>query len=172
MNRTVISLLLLFCTSFTAYAQDEDNPFHYNKVYDYRNDTVVPKKFHVDSMLHFADKFIGVHYVSPGRSPQGFDCSGFSFYCYLPYGIYLPYSSREQAEIGKEVALADVQPGDLLFFQGYDLKDKSVHHVAIAVGKTGEHVKIIHAASHGVHYEYLDSPYYKARFLKARRVYY
>jgi lipoprotein Spr len=168
-----LSGLFMVCSFFTVYGQEEEtvSPYRYNKVYDYEGDTVVAKKFHVDSMLHFADKFIGVHYVSPGRSPQGFDCSGFTFYCFLPYGIYLPYTSHEQSEIGKEIPVSEAKAGDLLFFQGYDLKDKSVHHVALVVGKTGEHLKFIHSASHGVHYEYLDSPYYKMRFLKARRIY-
>lgn len=173
MKNTLCTLLLLFSlSSFTAYAQEEETKYHYNKVYDYENDTVRTIPFRVDSLLRYADRLIGVPYKAPGgRSPAGFDCSGFTFYCFRANSIYLPYSSHDQAEIGKEVPIAEAEAGDLIFFQGYDVTDKGVHHVGIVVSKKGERVKFIHSSSHGgVHYEYLDSPYYRARFIMIRRV--
>jgi lipoprotein Spr len=170
-KRSLTAILVLCSLSFSVFAQDDDSPYHYNKVYDYRNDTLLTKPFHVDSLLRLADKQIGKPYISPGRTPAGFDCSGFTFYCFREHSIYLPYSAHEQAEIGKEISLTDAEAGDLIFFQGYDLKDKAVHHVAILVNKKGEKLRFVHSASHGVHYDSFDSPYYNPRFIKIRRVY-
>ncbi len=171
-----VTLLCLSCVTVPAFAQESQQPnYHYNDVYDYYNDTDPVKPFHVDSLLTTAKKNIGVAYVSPGRSPQkGFDCSGFTFYCFKLYGIVLPYTAHQQAEIGKEIPLTKVKPGDLIFFQGSNLSDKSVHHVGIATSsyssKKGQSVNFIHAASHGVKVESLTSTYYKSRILKIRRV--
>ncbi len=166
--------MLVIGNCFSSFAQEEEesNLYHYNKVYDYNNDTLPKIPFRVDSLMRYADKVVGSPYKSPGRSPEGFDCSGFTFYCYRANSIYLPYSSHEQAEIGKEIPLSDAAAGDLIFFQGYDLTDKSVHHVGIVTSKKGEKLRFIHSSNHhGVHYEYFESPYYKTRFLKVRRVY-
>jgi cell wall-associated NlpC family hydrolase len=158
-----------------ALAQDNSeeaqSKYHYNKVYDYENDTILTKPFHIDSLLRFANRFIGTPYLSPGRSPAGFDCSGFTFYCFRQHSIYLPYSAHEQAELGVEIPLSEAQAGDLIFFQGYDVKDKTVHHVGIVVNKKGEKLRFIHSPSHGVHYDSMDNIYYRDRFLRVRRVY-
>ncbi len=165
-------IFLLAGLYFQASAQEEESTlYRYNKVYDYENDTLPRIPFQVDSLLHFADGLIGKPYKSPGRSPEGFDCSGFTFYCFRAHSIFLPYSSHDQAEIGKEIGVSEAQSGDLIFFQGYDLVDKGVHHVGIVTSKKGEKLRFVHSSSKGVHYEYLESPYYHARFLKIRRVY-
>jgi len=164
-------LILFFYFIITSVIAQDENPYHYNKVYGYENDTIVTKPFHKDSLCTFATKLVGTPYKSPGRSSAGFDCSGFAFYCFREHSIYLPYSSHEQAEIGKSISTSDGEAGDLIFFQGYDLNDKSVHHVGILVNKKGEKLRFIHASSsHGVRSETLDSPYYKARFIGIRRV--
>jgi len=133
-NTIHILILFLYFIVTTVFAQDE-NPYHYNKVYGYENDTIVTKPFHIDSLSTLAHKLIGAAYKSPGRSPSGFDCSGFAFYCFREHSIYLPYSSHEQAKIGKPISTSEGEAGDLIFFQGYDLNDKSVHHVGILVIK-------------------------------------
>ena len=171
----LLSLLLLVFTGFSSIAQeDQASKYHYNEVYDYASDTNAIVSFNLDSLLVYAGKYIGTPYVSPGRSPEGFDCSGFTFYCFKRYGIFLPYSAHQQAEIGTEIPLNKVMAGDLLFFKGSDLGDNAVHHVGLAVSnystKKGEAVKFIHAASHGLKYENLSCTYYQGRFLKARRV--
>jgi murein DD-endopeptidase / murein LD-carboxypeptidase len=171
MRRNLILLtFMMFASGLTLAQEDQLIAYHYNKWYDYENDTIVPKNFQVDSLLHFAGKFLGVPYISPGRDPSGFDCSGFSFYCFRAYGVYLPYTAHEQAEIGQEIHLLEARPGDLIFFQGYDLNDHKVHHVGIVTSKPGEKLAFIHAASHGVHRDNIDSPYYHQRLLEIRRV--
>lgn len=179
MKKSIFNVFILLCLfSSIACAQERNegevpdtNPYHYNKEYDYENDTLTTLPFRVDSLLRFADKMVGRPYISPGRSPEGFDCSGFTFYCFKRYGIYLPYSSDQQALIGKEVALTDAQAGDLIFFQGHDINDHTVHHVAILVNKKGQKLRFIHATSKGIQYDTIDNPYYKPRFKAIRSVY-
>jgi murein DD-endopeptidase / murein LD-carboxypeptidase len=171
MRKNLLLLTFLMLASGFSFAQEEQEvAFHYNKWYDYENDTIAPKEFNIDSLLNFAGKFLGVPYVSPGRDPSGFDCSGFTFYCYRTFGVYLPYTAHEQADIGQEIHLLQAMPGDLLFFQGHDLNDHKVHHVAIVTSKPGEKLQFIHAASHGVHRDNIDSPYYHQRLLEIKRI--
>jgi murein DD-endopeptidase / murein LD-carboxypeptidase len=163
-------IFLILNFSCESYSQEET--YHYNKGYDYKHDTLRASPFHIDSLIHFANQLVGIPYKSSGKTPVGFDCSGFSFYCFRTYGIYLPYSSTDQAKIGKEIPEAEAEAGDLIFFQGQDMNDKSVHHVGLLVNKKGEKLHFIHSSSsHGIRYDSVDSPYYKPRFVKIKRVY-
>lgn len=105
-----------------------------------------------DGVVGVALGFIGVPYVWGGVSPSGFDCSGFTQYCYKQVGVSLPRTSREQFTVGAFIAaenLGALKPGDLLFF-GYSADPTRIHHVGMYVGDgnfvhapgTGDHVKI------------------------------
>ena len=91
-----------------------------------------------------AKKYLGVPYRWGGSSPSGFDCSGFTSYVYKKVGISLPRTSRAQQNVGKQVSLSNVQPGDLVFM------GKPAYHVGIYIGggkyihapQTGDVVKI------------------------------
>ncbi len=126
----------------------------------------------ISDMLKYARKFMGVRYVHGGRSPKGFDCSGFTSYVYGQFGVSLSPSSSDQYNQGKRVARGEIQPGDLLFFTGYAAGSGRVGHVAIAVDSdpvTGE-VSFIHAARTGIQIDRISAPYYSSRFIGARRV--
>lgn len=91
-----------------------------------------------------AKKYLGVPYVWGGSTPSGFDCSGFTSYVFRKSGISLPRTSRAQQNIGTQVSLSNVQPGDLVFM------GKPAYHVGIYIGggqwihapQTGDVVKI------------------------------
>ena len=55
------------------------------------------------------------------------------------FGISTGRSSRDQAAKVKEIAISDVQPGDLLFYAS----GSTINHVAIYIGNG----QIIHAGS-------------------------
>ena len=94
-------------------------------------------------VVGIAMQYLGVPYVWGGASPSGFDCSGFVMYVYAQVGVSLPHSSYAQYGAGSPVSRGDLQPGDLVFFDG-------LGHVGIYVGggsfihapHTGDVVKI------------------------------
>ena len=86
----------------------------------------------------------GIPYVWGGASPSGFDCSGLVMYVFAQHGVTLPHYSGYQFRMGEKIALADIQPNDVVFF------GNPVHHVGLYAGggyfieapHTGDFVKI------------------------------
>ncbi|MBI3143397.1 MAG: C40 family peptidase [Bacteroidetes bacterium] len=116
-----------------------------------------------------AMKHLGTKYRLGGCAPGGFDCSGFVSFLFGKFGVELPRISHEQAGEGKRVGLRKVKKGDLLFFRGSNIKDRTIGHVGIVVSDKGEPVRFIHAStSKGVVISELSTAYYKDRFRKAR----
>ena len=76
-----------------------------------------------------AEREIGVPYVWGGSTPAGFDCSGLVMWAYAQVGISLPHYSGAQFADTTHISMADIEPGDLLFYgPGGD------DHVAMYVG--------------------------------------
>jgi peptidoglycan DL-endopeptidase CwlO len=72
---------------------------------------------------------LGVPYVWGGETPgKAFDCSGLVKWAYGQVGVSLVHFAATQATEGTPVALADLQPGDLVFFES------PIGHVAMYVG--------------------------------------
>ena len=69
-------------------------------------------------VVGIAMQFLGVPYVWGGASPSGFDCSGFVMYVYAKVGVSLPHNAAMQFGYGSPVSRANLQPGDLVFFNG------------------------------------------------------
>jgi cell wall-associated NlpC family hydrolase len=63
-----------------------------------------------------AESQVGTPYVWGGSSPGGFDCSGLVMWAYAQVGIGLPRTSGAQYGATTHISLADIQPGDLLFY--------------------------------------------------------
>jgi peptidoglycan DL-endopeptidase CwlO len=76
-----------------------------------------------------AEREIGVPYVWGGDTPAGFDCSGLVEWAYAQVGIGLPHYSGGQYDATTHIPLADIQPGDLLFYG-----PGGSEHVAMYVG--------------------------------------
>jgi peptidoglycan DL-endopeptidase CwlO len=115
---------------------------------------------HYGGVVGIAMRYLGTPYVWGGASPAGFDCSGFVMYVYSQVGVSLPHSSYAQYGYGSAVSSGDLQPGDLVFFDG-------LGHVGIYIGggqfihspHTGDVVKISSI-----------SGWYASTFVGARRL--
>lgn len=106
----------------------------------------------------------GTPYKASGTTKKGFDCSGFTRYVFKALGVELPHSSGAQYELGTKVAKADLQPGDLVFF---NTNGRSVSHVGIYIGDN----TFVHSeSSRGVINTKLDEAYWKKRYVGAKRV--
>ena len=80
-------------------------------------------------IVGLARSLVGIPYVYGGSDIDGFDCSGFVFYVYDCFGIRLPRSAREQAQLHGAISPRHAAPGDILVF-----KLKRDWHSAIYLG--------------------------------------
>ena len=118
--------------------------------------------------IHWAFQEIGVPYswgggtndgpslgFAQGANTVGFDCSGLTMFAYHKAGIQLGHYTGSQWDQGKRIiSMADLQPGDLMYF-AYDTSDPgTIHHVGLYLGngmminapQTGEVVKVSSAS--------------------------
>jgi cell wall-associated NlpC family hydrolase len=99
--------------------------------------------------LAFARAQIGKPYVWAATGPDSYDCSGLTQAAWKAAGVSLPRVTYDQVNAGTTVALADAQPGDLVFF--YD----DISHVGLYIGDG----MMIHAPKPGA-YVREESIYY------------
>jgi len=111
--------------------------------------------------------FLGVPYRRGGNNAEtGFDCSGFVRAMYeQTVGLALPRKAAQQAAATEKIDRAELQPGDLVFF---NTMRRAFSHVGIYVGDG----KFIHSPRPGaeVRVEDMSISYWKRRFDGARRV--
>jgi cell wall-associated NlpC family hydrolase len=107
-----------------------------------------------------AMRYLGVPYVFGGATPKGFDCSGLVMYVYAQLGIQLPHFAAAQYGFGVAVPRADLQPGDLVFFDALD-------HVGIWLGGN-QFIDAPHTGSF-VSIETMNG-WYSSHYVGARRI--
>jgi cell wall-associated NlpC family hydrolase len=112
------------------------------------------------SAASIAMNYLGVPYAFGGGTPAGFDCSGLVMYVFAQLGIQLPHYAAAQYDYGVAVPRADLQPGDLVFFD-------ALGHVGIWIGG-GEFIDAPHTGSF-VSIETMDS-WYASHYVGARRI--
>lgn len=121
----------------------------------------------IASVTTHALSLIGVRYKFGSEDPaRGLDCSGLIRHVFQQAtGISLPRSAREQAKVGDAVAMSELQPGDLVFF---NTRRFQFSHVGIYLGNN----EFIHAPSRGraVEVVRLDQAYWQRAFNGARRI--
>ncbi len=110
---------------------------------------------------------IGVHYRWGGNSPDsGLDCSGFVRYVFQDaLGFTLPRRAEEMSRVGEKVAVSDLKPGDLVFF---NTMRRTISHVGIYIGNN----QFVHSPSTGssIRVDDMGDKYWFTRYRGARRV--
>jgi len=71
---------------------------------------------------------VGDAYVWGGSGPYAYDCSGLTMRAYQSVGISLPHFAQSQYNDGRRISVADLLPGDLVFYYS------DIHHVGIYIG--------------------------------------
>ena len=104
-------------------------------------------------------RYLGVKYVWGGESPKGFDCSGLVAYVYGELGVTLPHYAAAQYQLGVAVPRDQLQPGDLVFFDGLD-------HVGIYIGGG----QFVHAPHTGDVVKITTMDSYAGSYVGARRI--
>ena len=121
----------------------------------------------VQRMLDGALGLVGIRYRRGGDSTEtGFDCSGFVGFVVLEnLGLRLPRTAREISQAGEPVAKAELEPGDLVFF---NTMRRAFSHVGIYIGDN----QFVHAPRSGqkVRVEDMRESYWAKRYNGARRV--
>ncbi len=124
-----------------------------------RLDDVAPS-----GLRNVIENYLDTPYRFGGTGQNGIDCSAFVQKVFLELDIALPRSAREQYWYGEEIDPTELNSGDLLFFRTYA---KYPSHVGIYLGDG----KMVHASarSHRVVTSNIDQPYYRKRFIGAKR---
>jgi cell wall-associated NlpC family hydrolase len=128
---------------------------------------LLARRFDGRAIAQFAMGFRGVPYRPGGADPGGFDCSGLVQYVFAQYGVAVPRVVEQQFEIGDRVKPANIEPGDLIFFNTAR-RGRGASHVGIAISLD----RFVHAPNSTgvVRVESLGSGYWGPRYLGARRV--
>lgn len=135
------------------------------------NDSVTEIKLKIDTanvekkLLAEIYSWVGTPYKYAGHSRSGTDCSGFTMEVYLAvYGIRLNRSASGQVANTEKIKKADLQLGDLIFF---NTRGNRISHVGIYIGDN----KFAHASSkRGVVIDDLDENYYTRNYVQSGRV--
>jgi cell wall-associated NlpC family hydrolase len=78
---------------------------------------------------------VGRPYRWGATGPASFDCSGLVRFAYAHAGLSLPRTSRQQWSAGRHVEVADLRPGDLVFWAHDPADPATIHHVGIYLGQ-------------------------------------
>jgi len=169
-------LLAVFCTVSFGIVQAQTVPTVTDKLTDVPTVTSNEVSFYdqipiVKNVINYAKEHLSIRYRSGGTTTRGFDCSGFTRFCFNKFGISLPHSSAAQGNVGAAIDKESAQPGDLILFKGHSSGGNRIGHVGLITEVIGDRIKFIHSAwNGGVRYDYLSASYYQHRFMGVRRV--
>jgi murein DD-endopeptidase len=116
------------------------------------------------SIAALAVSLVGTPYQFGGADAGGFDCSGLALYVYQRAGLVIPRTAAAQQHAARPVPLAQLAPGDLVFFH---IHGRRVDHVGIYAGAG----RFIHAprAGQAVTYADITRGFYAHRLRSAGR---
>jgi SLT domain-containing protein/cell wall-associated NlpC family hydrolase len=105
----------------------------------------------VSGIISTAESFVGRPYKWGGSNPKtSFDCSGLMQWSFGQNGVKLPRTAAQQQQVGADVPLDQLVPGDLVFY------GSPAHHVAMYIGN-GQMVEAPHTGAN-IHNTKLRAP--------------
>jgi len=126
----------------------------------------------INKVIETARSYIGTGYKYGGTTKAGMDCSGLVWVSYKAADIELPRTSAQLKETGKKVNIANIKPGDIVFFSARKNSKKITHVGIVTEVRDKNNVKFIHAStSRGVIEAGLFAKYWLEIFVKAIRPY-
>jgi len=100
-----------------------------------------------------AESQIGKPYEWGASGPDSYDCSGLVMWAYGRVGVHVDHWTGDQWNEGEHLPVADIRPGDLLFFATDTSDPNTIHHVGMYAGNaqmveapyTGANVRMSYA---------------------------
>jgi len=139
-----------------------DKVLAYAAAYGYVHPDSIPAR-----AVDLAVSRIGAPYIWGANGPDAFDCSGLMLWVYSQLGLQMPRTAQQQFEWAMLIEPAQLQPGDLVFYENTYASADRITHVGIYVGNG----TLVMATSAGdfVQEVTLSNPYWSAHFVGAGR---
>jgi cell wall-associated NlpC family hydrolase len=139
-----------------------DKVLAYAAAYGYAHPTSIPAQ-----AVNLAQTKLGSLYVWGASGPDTFDCSGLVVWVYAQLGVQAPRTAQQQYEWAMPIEVTQLQPGDLVFFEGTYESSERITHVGIYQGGT----TVVMATNAGDFVRLVDitDPYWSAHFVSAGR---
>ena len=123
-----------------------------------------------DSIVNYAQNFLGIPYKWGGTTTNGFDCTGFVYYVFKNFGVKVSRSSSGYENAGEEVTFENSKAGDIMLFTGTDTRIRKVGHAGIVLKNEEGMIDFIHSSSSKKHFGVTVTRYnssgYEKRFLR------
>lgn len=169
MKQVAILCTLLCCCLVSLKGQD--NNLYFIQRQETFLQSLLNRNSLTDSILAYGKSYLHTPYRRGGKTPKGFDCSGFTAFVFKRFGFSLGASSQSIAKETPSIDKKEMRTGDLVFFEGRK-KNGRVGHVGI-VTETKEDgtFRFIHSSTtKGVIISHSNEEYYTRRFVKAGRI--
>lgn len=124
-----------------------------------------------DSIVCFAEKYLGIPYRYAGVTESGFDCTGFVYYVFNHFGIKTSRASSGYENAGTTIDTTSALPGDIILFTGTNANVRKVGHAGIIFENNNGTIDFIHSSSSKNHFgvtitRFNSNAGYQKRFLR------
>ena len=124
-----------------------------------------------DSIVCFAERYLGTPYLYAGVTEKGFDCTGFVYFVFKNFGISTSRASSGYENAGEVIENNSARPGDIILFTGTNADIRKVGHAGIIYSNDNGTLDFIHSSSSKNHFgvtitRFNDNAGYQKRFLR------